>query len=252
MKIRAPYKEETSQLKALWREAFGDTDEYIDMFFGTAYSKERCLVAEEDSVVGMLYWFDTSYFDTRIAYLYAIATKSTHRGRGVCTLLMREAHNYLKSLGYTGAMLVPGSDGLFDFYKKLGYSVSTYVDTFECDGIKGEIEIKEISGEEYAALRRKFLPKESIIQENENLKYLEKQSKLYTGKDFLLACRINDGNLFGMELLGNKEKAPLITGALDCKKGIFRTHGGKTPFSMYYPLKNHTLPPIFYFGLAFD
>ena len=252
MKIRSPYKEEISQLKSLWKEAFSDTDEYISMFFSTAYSKSRCLIAEENGVVGMLYWFDASYLDTRIAYFYAIATKSTHRGRGVCTTLMNEAHTYLKSLGYAGAMLVPGSDGLFEFYKKLGYGISTYVDTIECDGIKSNLEIKEINGEEYASLRIKFLPRDSVIQENESIKYLEKQSKLYTGKDFLLACRIKDEELFGIELLGNKENAPLILGALSCKKGTFRTCGDETPFSMYYPLKNHTLPPIFYFGLAID
>jgi len=252
MKIRHPYKEDIPQLKSLWKEAFSDTDEYIDTFFCTAYSGDRCLIAEENGIVGMLYWLDASYFDTSIAYFYAIATKASHRGRGVCKALMSEAHKHLKGLGYTGAMLVPGEKGLFDFYKKLGYDISTYIDTFECHRAEGNIEIREINGEEYAALRRKYLPKNSVIQENESIKYLEKQAKLYTGKDFLLACRVNEGTLFGIELLGNKENAPLILAALDCKKGVFRTPGGKAPFSMYYPLKNHTLPPIFYFGLAFD
>ena len=252
MKIRSPYTEDIPELKALWKEAFFDTDEYIDVFFHTAYSESRCLIAEENGVAAMLYWFDASYLDTRVAYFYAIATKITHRGKGICSRLMDEAHKRLKDLGYSYAMLVPGSKGLFDFYKKLGYEISTYIDTIEGTAQEGKIEIREISGEEYAALRRKYLPENSVIQENENIKYLEKQSNLYTGKDFLLSCRVNNGALFGIELLGNKENAPFILNALSCKTGTFRISGEKTPFSMCFPLKNQTRTPIFYFGLAFD
>ena len=29
-------------LRELWKKAFGDTDEFLDLFFSTAYSPDRC------------------------------------------------------------------------------------------------------------------------------------------------------------------------------------------------------------------
>ena len=35
-------KVEIDQLKALWKEAFGDSDSFIDLFFKNAYDPKRC------------------------------------------------------------------------------------------------------------------------------------------------------------------------------------------------------------------
>ncbi|MBQ9744603.1 MAG: GNAT family N-acetyltransferase [Clostridia bacterium] len=253
MKFEMSSKERIPELKALWKEAFNDTDQYIDTFFETAYSEKRCMIAlENDDVCGVVYWLDCGIFDYRIAYFYAIATKKSHRGKGVCTHLMNNAHSFLSSKGYDAVILVPGEESLFDFYRKIGYTVGSYVDEISVEAKDGILNIREIDGYEYSELRKSYLPKNGIIQENENIKYLKKQAKLYTGKDFLLSCYVDGDVLIGIELLGNTEIAPNIVSALGCRKGKFRTVGDKKPFSMYYNLKNHTLPSVFYFGLAFD
>ena len=62
MIIDAPKLECVPALRALWREAFGDGDEFLDTFFDTAFSKERCRVAiDGERTVGALYWFDCSF-----------------------------------------------------------------------------------------------------------------------------------------------------------------------------------------------
>ncbi|MBQ8393707.1 MAG: GNAT family N-acetyltransferase [Clostridia bacterium] len=253
MKFEMSSSKRIPELKTLWKEAFNDTDEYIDNFFETAYSDKRCMIASEnDEVCGVIYWFDCNFFSYRIAYFYAIATKKSYRGMGVCTRLMDNAHSFLSSNGYDAVILVPGERSLFDFYRNMGYTVGSYIDEISVEAKDGPLDIREIDGYEYSELRKTYLPKNGVIQENENIKYLEKQAKLYTGEDFLLSCYVVDDVLMGIELLGNTEIAPNIASALGCRKGKIRTVGDKKPFSMYYNLKNHTLPAVFYFGLAFD
>ena len=45
MTIKQPDSTQIPQLWDLWREAFGDSGEFLDAFFETAFSPERCLCA---------------------------------------------------------------------------------------------------------------------------------------------------------------------------------------------------------------
>ena len=75
-------------LRELWKEAFGDSDDFLDSFFGAAFSPERCRCAEEEGkLLGALYWFDVQVRQQKYAYLYAIATAKDSRGKGVCHAL---------------------------------------------------------------------------------------------------------------------------------------------------------------------
>ena len=48
MTPRPSCKGDENALKALWREVFGDTDEYIDAFFQNVYQPGMASVIEED------------------------------------------------------------------------------------------------------------------------------------------------------------------------------------------------------------
>ena len=41
-------------LKDLWKQAFGDTDEFLEDFFCVAFSEERCATTEEDGKIAAL------------------------------------------------------------------------------------------------------------------------------------------------------------------------------------------------------
>ena len=123
MTINAPAPEQIPQLRRLWQQAFGDTDEFLEDFFCVAFSEERCATTEEDGkIAAMLYWFDCAWEGKKVAYIYAVATDEAYRNRGLCRALMESTHEKLQSLGYAGAVLVPGSLSLFSLYKKLGYT----------------------------------------------------------------------------------------------------------------------------------
>ena len=86
MIIDQPTAAQQRQLRALWQEAFGDSDEYLDIFFGTAFSPNRCrCVAIEGKVVAALYWLDCACRGRKLAYIYAVATAKTHRGQGIAS-----------------------------------------------------------------------------------------------------------------------------------------------------------------------
>lgn len=242
MKIDYPAEAQIPGLRSLWKEAFGDTDAFLDLFFGTAFSPDRCrCVSVGDALAAALYWFDCRFDGRPIAYVYAVATAKAFRKQGLCRLLMDDTRALLAQLGYSGILLVPEMH-LIGMYQSMGYRVCSYVQEFTCRSNGRPVVLKEIDAAQYAALRRQFLPAGGVVQENENLQFLSAITKLYTGDGFLYAD--------GAELLGNADAAPGILAALGKDSGLFRCPGGDIPFGMYQPLDGAPAPA--YFGLAFD
>jgi len=253
MNINNPQISDIPALRELWREAFNDTDEYLDSFFAKAFHPSRCrCICDNNTIVAALYWFDCTYENSIIAYIYAVATAKSHRGMGLCRRLMDDTHQHLTALGYSGALLVPGSQKLFDMYAKLGYVNSSSIREFLCRAKPQELSIFEITKNEYAKLRKSLLPSGSVLQEKENLDFLETQVNFYMGHGFLLASYIDKHTLHGIELLGDTNVAPALTYHFDCAHGIFRSFGNDKPFTMYHPLNGTTLLPPKYFCFAFD
>jgi len=152
---------------------------------------------------------------------------------------------------YDAVLLVPAEEALREMYRKLGYRDATRVSELSCGAADAPLSLRAIGPEEYAALRREFLPAGSVVQEGENLRFLSQQAQFYTGEDFLLAAYTEEETLHGMELLGDRSAAPGIVSTLECKKGHFRTPGTETPFAMIHPLTEDAVVPE-YFGFAFD
>lgn len=239
------------QLRSLWQLAFGDSEEAIAHFFDTAYSPERCqTISMDGQIAAALYWLDVSYEDQKLAYLYAVATHPDFRGRGLCRKLMAQTHAVLANTGYDGAILSPADADLRQMYGRMGYRDCGAVSEFCCSA--GEkIPVRSIGREEYALLRRKYLPEGGVIQEGDNLAYLASFAQFFAGEDFVLAAASEGSRFFGMELLGNRDAAPGILAALGYTKATFRVPGEDIPYAMFLPLKEGAKAPR-YFGLAFD
>lgn len=253
MTISNPHVSQIPALRALWKEAFADTDEFLDLFFRKAFYPGRCrCIFNNTQIVAALYWFDCQYENQPIAYIYAVATAKSYRGQGLCQKLLTDTHHYLTALGYSGALLVPGNETLFSLYHKMGYNICSTIKQFECNATLEELPFYKIASFEYAKLRKELLPKRSVLQENENLDFLQTQMNFYMGPGFLLAAHGENNTLYGAELLGDISIAPAITHSLGYTKGIFRTAGSGKPFAMYYPLGNNALAPPSYFAFAFD
>ena len=122
MKIDAPSATHIPHLRSLWKEAFGDTDAFLDAFFDAAFSPDRCrCVWDENHPVAALYWLDHTCNGEKFAYIYAVATRKSHRRQGLCHALMARTHEDLAAAGYAGALLVPATEALAQYYAAMGY-----------------------------------------------------------------------------------------------------------------------------------
>lgn len=255
MTIDQPTAAQEPQLRKLWQEAFGDTEAYLDLFFGTAFHPSRCrCVLEADRIVAALYWLDGSCRGQKVAYLYAVATAEAYRGRGIASRLLKDTHSHLAALGYSGAVLVPGEAPLFAFYEKLGYRVCSRITEFVCAGMADEVQLRRIDKADFAKQRRELLSllePGAVIQEGESLALLAAQCSFYAGQNFLLAAKAEGDTMVGVELLGDPRHAPAIVQTLGYRDGRFRTRGNDRDFAMFLPLAPGAEAPT-YFGLAFD
>lgn len=252
MICKQPGREEISQLLTLWKQVFGDWNGFWEMFLQTAFSPERCrCFSESGKITAALTWLECSCGGQKIAYVYAVVTHPEHRGRGLCRKLLEQVHDELREAGYASVLLVPAEPGLREMYRKLGYEPCTRVSEFQCEAGEEPISLRAMGPQDYAVLRRRFLPEGGVIQEGENLTFLAQQAQFYAGADFLMAAWQEEENLTAMELLGDPAAAPGILRTLGCKKGSFRGPGNGSAFSMIHRLREDAVIPG-YFGFAFD
>lgn len=237
-------------LRRIWMESFGDSEEFWRDFIERAKALTRCRCAwEGDTLAAALYWFDCSWNGKDLAYLYGVATGKDHRGRGICRALMADTHAYLKSQGYLGVLLVPGGPELFEMYEKMGYRTCAYVREFDITA--GEpVTLKRLTAEEYAPLRRTYLPQGGVVQEGATLDFLAAQAQFYKGEHCLAVCAVWDGKLMVSELLGEGDAAGIVA-ALGFAEGRIRAPGTQKAFAMYHSLTADPAAPA-YFGLAMD
>lgn len=251
MRIDYTTPRQLPQLKTLWHTAFGDSEEFIESFFTTAYAPEhsRCITVN-GQLAAALYWLDAEFQGQRLAYIYAVATHPDFRNRGLCRRLMEDTHTLLTAKGYAGALLMPAGDGLRRMYGGMGYRDCCRISEISCTAGRA-VSLRQISREEFSRLRREYLPAGGVAQEGESLAYLETYARFYGGEDFLLAAAPDGDALFGIELLGSREAAPGILASLGCPRGMFRIPGEELPFAMFRPLTPEAAAPA-YCGLVFD
>ena len=252
MTIDRPAQDQIPQLRRLWKEAFGDTDDFLDIFFHRAYAPERCrCITRDNRVVATLYWFDCTWDGKKLAYFYAVATDKRCRGQGLCRKLMDDTHAHLQSLGYDGCVLVPQEESLFTMYGKFGYRVCSHSRKFSCSASAESIALLPVSPSEYAAARRALLPQGAVYQEGVTLDFLSTYARLYVGPGIALSAYPNEGRLIVCELLGDPQTAGQILSTLGFNEGTFRIPDHLQPFAMYLPLASDPAMPA-YFGLALD
>ncbi len=250
IEIRNATAADRDALFAIWREAFGDTDEYISRFFTTAYSDSHCRVlCVDNEIASVLYIIDGFLKKRKIAYIYAVATYKRYRGRGLYRQLSENTHEYLKDLGYEAEILVPATKELFTFYSNLGYKAVGFADSFEAVAAPTAAFLKQLDCYEYTALRQKLLPENGVILGDKGLAFLNSIAIFYATENTVIACETRNGKLFVHELLGKKSEASAILAALNIKQGVFRATG-TDPFLMGYSLKGEI--DNIYYALAFD
>ena len=251
MRIDHPTKAQIPALRDLWKEAFGDTSAYLDLFFDRGFVAEKAMcVADGETVAAALYWLDMDYSGGKIAYIYAVATAKSHRGQGLCRKLMDATHRILQTQGYVAAVLVPQDAGLARMYAAMGYLPGSGIRELHCEAAQKAVPLKPVSSDTYHRLRKELLPPEGITLGQKAQALLASQAEFYTGDGIWLAAVREETKVIGLELLGDETAAPGIVAALGCREGVFRMPG-EEPFAMYIPLTEGAAAPG-HLGFAFD
>lgn len=252
MIIDKPQAADIPALRRLWKQAFGDTDGFLDGFFRAGFAIERCRFASLDGqLAAALYWFDCHWEGKKLAYLYAVATDESYRGKGLCRGLMEDTHRHLKGLGYAGAVLVPGSDGLFALYEKMGYRPFCPMETVTVKAGDTPVCIRPVSADAFEQLRRSRVPAGSVLQEDETVAFAATFCDFCTGEDTLMCFSHEGGTLYVQEYLGDAALLGGIIKALHAEKAVVRLPGGSTPTAMYHALDGTDELPT-YFGIALN
>ncbi len=115
----------------LWNKVFGDSEEYISLFFDKAYYDSECFAEITDGKIVSAFYllkctikYEGKEYCGR--YLYAAATLPEYRGKGIMSKLIKEAIIYGKSHNLDFIALVPADNGLYDYYGRFGFVDSMY------------------------------------------------------------------------------------------------------------------------------
>ncbi|MGL5973346.1 MAG: GNAT family N-acetyltransferase [Oscillospiraceae bacterium] len=177
-----------NQLKILWKEAFGDTDEYINFFYNKGFFISTTFLYEEDGqITSMLSSFDVCFNYNKTAkkgsYIYAVATLKKFRGKKQMTKLMNFTEDYLLKKDYQFCTLVPQNKGLFDVYEKVGYYKFTKFNNIDINNIDIKLnkytieEFKSIDINKYFENRKSFLTNKirKITFSEDSIEYLKSE-----------------------------------------------------------------------------
>lgn len=261
------------QLKELWNNVFGDSEEYISLLFDYSYTPKECFAYfVEDKIVSVLYLLECEIFHDNKSYcgryLYAAATDKNYRGQGIMSRLIKEAQDYCKSKSLDFISLVPANDYLYTYYSKFGFTenMHRYV---SLKGKNGRLSIhtdEVVSFPEYFRKRREYLKNGFHFGGDETVyasMCLEKGGfKAYrnTENSFYLADT-EDGNI--LEYISsdkdydaniNQFSLKIKDGTKVCSPHIFNesfiTH--KERFGMVYPINKEVKDLSIYMNIALD
>jgi predicted acetyltransferase len=113
-------------LKAIWKQAFDDSEEYLELFFESKFQPYNTLVWEEGrTIVATLYMLPYSLrFHCATLpsyYLMALYTYPNLRSRGIMGKMLLESFNRMHSRGIPLALLTPAEESLMEYYRRFGF-----------------------------------------------------------------------------------------------------------------------------------
>lgn len=123
----------TDEIKKLWSDTFGDSPEYVDMYFDRVYREADGITIDDGQrlISSLLLQRYTLWFQGRelpMAYIAGAATRRNMRGRGYMSRLMADALRESAARGDALCALIPAHDWLYFFYDQFGFSTVFYAD----------------------------------------------------------------------------------------------------------------------------
>ena len=115
------------KLMEMWKLCFGDSDEFIRLYYDKVYQDNNTLVSLSDkgfpvaSLQILPYQIKIGEKICNAGYISGAMTHPEHRKKGYMQQLLHAAFEIMTKQGYAFTFLIPQEEWLFDFYAKYGY-----------------------------------------------------------------------------------------------------------------------------------
>ena len=114
-------------VRDMWKEVFGDSDDFMDIYFQYKYRNENTLIYIEDnkpvaSLQILIYNFTFYGKEIPVAYHSGLCTLPEYRGRGYMKELIVRSYAVATERNIPLMILVPQDEGLMNYYDKFGFS----------------------------------------------------------------------------------------------------------------------------------
>ncbi|HAC73162.1 MAG TPA: GNAT family N-acetyltransferase, partial [Porphyromonadaceae bacterium] len=115
------------QVYDMWKTVFGDSDEYMEIYFREKYRNENTLIYfESGKAVSSLQMlpFDFSFHGSEIpvAYFSGLCTLPEARQKGFMGSLIKKSFGEMDEKGIPLAILVPQDKTVMKFYRQFGFT----------------------------------------------------------------------------------------------------------------------------------
>lgn len=119
------------EMKALWKENFHDSDQYIDLIFDAYFDEEMVEYDEENgqvvsALLGINYTFGIDKNKIQGVYICGLSTKNMHRKEGRMTRLIERISARMAAKGAAFIFLIPANEGLVKYYADRGFVPAFY------------------------------------------------------------------------------------------------------------------------------
>lgn len=231
---------------SIWHNAFGDGPKFVSDFLDV-FGKYMLVFEECGRVVSMLTLLPVTVNGEKGRYVYAVATDEAFRNRGFAGELIEYAKSFLKKENENFLVLMPQNDGLFAYYKKLGFfelKCAQKIDKTVLLNEKNDIFAEEIDSVTYFKLRDTYFTGRKYVKWD--IKMLDFFAKIYNGKYLKLSkgkktvgcafCHIQGNKIVISELLTKEDVLDSIGSFFDKNQVIgFKESKNGERVAMVYP-----------------
>ncbi|GAB6011044.1 GNAT family N-acetyltransferase [Viscerimonas tarda] len=124
--IQLANNQTTPFVRQMWKTCFGDSDEFMDIYFSRKYKHENTLIYFEEGVAVsslQLLPYEMRFYGSivPVAYISGACTLPGYRGKGYMKSLLMASYKLMQERRIPISLLVPAKEWLYGFYAKYGY-----------------------------------------------------------------------------------------------------------------------------------
>lgn len=180
--VRFAVHSDIGALKHIWKESFGDSDDYIDFFFQHCFVPKNAVVAcVENKPAGVIHLLPAKLGTQNFLYGYAIGVLPEFRGNDICQIMHTFVADYAKKVQAVYG-LHPANEKLSSYYRRIGLSDMYTLRRFDASYLKEDetFTLQDIDAKEYYRMRQQaFAP---LVSWNEEmLAYILQEANQFGG-----------------------------------------------------------------------